>query len=46
MLRLVETREIGSARSVSNRALDEDNWELKFPRSAAVFAKMGRGILR
>ena len=39
---MVELREIGSARSASNRALDEDNWELKFPRSAAVFAKMGR----
>lgn len=35
-------REIGRARVVNNRALREDNAELAFPRSAAVFAKMAR----
>lgn len=36
------TREVGYARPTYNRALAEDNWELRFPYSSAVFAKMGR----
>lgn len=39
---MVEVREVGSARVGRNRALAEDNWSLRFPNSARVFAKMGR----
>ena len=35
-------REVGAARTVSNTALAEDNWALRFPASSRVFAKMGR----
>ena len=35
-------REVGAARTMSNDALGEDNWALRFPRSSRVFAKMGR----
>lgn len=35
-------REVGHARAVRNRALEEDNRALSFPRSAQVFAKMLR----
>ena len=34
--------EIGHARGVTNRAIEEDNWDLKFPQSARIYAKMGR----
>lgn len=37
-----KTREVGHARAARNHALAEDNWELRFPHSARVFAKMGR----
>ena len=36
------TNEIGHARGVTNRAIEEDNWDLKFPQSARIYAKMGR----
>ena len=39
---VVGLREVGSARVARNRVLDEDNWALRFPASARVFAKMGR----
>ncbi|WP_288833785.1 hypothetical protein [uncultured Corynebacterium sp.] len=35
-------REVGHARGARNAALVEDNWELRFPYSSKVFAKMGR----
>lgn len=35
-------REVGHARASRNYALAEDNWELTFPHSAQVYAKMGR----
>ncbi|WP_426726898.1 hypothetical protein ACEN17_05055 [Corynebacterium rouxii] len=37
-----ELREVGHARAVGNRALNEDNPDLRFPNSARVYAKMGR----
>lgn len=39
---VVGQREVGYAKARRNRALDEDNSVLAFPRSAKVFAKMGR----
>lgn len=39
---VVEVREVGQARVGRNRALAEDNWQLRFPHSSKVFAKMGR----
>lgn len=38
----IARREVGAARTVSNTALAEDNWALRFPASSRVFAKMGR----
>lgn len=38
----LNVREVGHARATRNYALAEDNWELRFPHSARVFAKMGR----
>ncbi|MCZ9297028.1 phage portal protein family protein [Corynebacterium yonathiae] len=38
----LNVREVGHARATRNFALAEDNWELRFPHSAKVFAKMGR----
>ncbi|MGV0327314.1 phage portal protein family protein [Corynebacterium confusum] len=38
----LNAREVGHARATRNYALAEDNWELRFPHSAKVFAKMGR----
>lgn len=35
-------REIGHALTVSVGGTSEDNWELRFPQSAKIFAKMGR----
>lgn len=35
-------REVGSARIARNLALREDNWELRFPHSTRVYAKMAR----
>lgn len=35
-------REIGHALTVPVGGTSEDNWELRFPQSAQVFAKMGR----
>ena len=36
------TREIGHAMAVSGPGTQEDNWALRFPHSARVFAKMAR----
>lgn len=38
----LNVREVGHARATRNFALAEDNWELQFPHSTRVFAKMGR----
>ena len=38
----LNVREVGHARATRNHALAEDNWGLRFPQSAKVFAKMGR----
>ena len=38
----LNVREVGHARATRNYALADDNWELRFPHSAKVFAKMGR----
>lgn len=42
MAKTVHTREVGSARSGYSRALVEDSWDLRFPHSARVYAKMSR----
>ena len=38
----VQTREVGHALTADRGATAEDNWALRFPASARVFAKMGR----
>lgn len=38
----VQTREVGHALTSGRGATAEDNWALRFPESAKVFAKMGR----
>lgn len=38
----VQTREVGHALTADRGATAEDNWALRFPASAKVFAKMGR----
>ena len=37
-----DTKEIGHARAANTGPLLDDNWELRWPRSAWAFAKMGR----
>lgn len=40
-MRMADRRNVGYARA-RNQALEEDNFELRFPKSAEVFGKMGR----
>lgn len=42
MSEVVKRQEIGHARSARRSWVEEDNWDLRFPRSVRVFAKMAR----
>ena len=39
---VVGLREVGHALTASNSPLKDDNWELRWPQSVYVFAKMER----